>query len=82
MVIGCLGTYLEHSGIQHLLVERKVYGLAVVNSVISGGNYIRGKKGISVIVETMEHLLISSLLSPLVKQSILHYSRTSASLSI
>ena len=46
VVIGCLGTYLESSGIQNLLVEEKAYGPAVVNSVMSGGNYIRGKRGI------------------------------------
>ena len=40
--IGCLGTYLESSGIQNLLVKEKVYGPAVVNSVMSGKNYIRG----------------------------------------
>ena len=45
VVIGCLSTYLESSGIQNLLVEEKVYGPAVVNSVMSVRNYIRVKKG-------------------------------------
>ena len=41
VVISCYGTYLESSsGIQNLLVEEKGYGSAVVNSVMSGGNYI------------------------------------------
>ena len=54
VVIGCLGTYLESSDIQNLLVEVKVYGPAVVNSVMSRGNYIWGKRGISLIDEAME----------------------------
>ena len=62
VVIGCLGTYLECSGIQHLLVEEKVFGPAVVNSVMSGGNYVRGKRGMALIAEAMERLQISSFL--------------------
>ena len=62
VVIGCLGSYLECSGIQHQLVEEKVFGPAVVNSVMSGGNYIRGKRGISLIAEAMEQLQIGSFL--------------------
>ena len=62
VVIGCLGTYLESSGIQNLLVEEKVYGPAVVNSVMSGGNYIRGKRGMSLIAEAREQLQVYSFL--------------------
>ena len=62
VVIGCLGTYLESSGIQNLLVEEKVYGPGVVNSVMSGGNYIRGKRGMSLIAEAMEQLQVYSFL--------------------
>ena len=62
VVIGCLGAYLECSGIHHLLVEEKVFGPAVVNSVMSGGNYVRGKRGMSLIAEAMEQLQIMSFL--------------------
>ena len=62
VVIGCLGTYLESSGIQNLLVEEKVYGPAVVNLVMSGGNYIRGKRGMPLIAEAMEQLQVYSFL--------------------
>ena len=54
IVIGCFGTYLESSGIQNLLVKEKVYGPAVVNSVMSGRNYIRGKRWMSLIAEAMD----------------------------
>ena len=62
VVISCLGTYLESSGIQNLLVEEKVYGPGAVNSVMSGGNYIWGKRGMSLIAEAMEQLQVYSLL--------------------
>ena len=58
VVIGCLGTYLESIGIQNLLVEEKLYGPVVVNSVTSGGNYIRSKIGMSLIAEAMEQLQV------------------------
>ena len=44
VIIGCLGSYLVPSGIQHILVEEKVYGPAVVNSVMNGGT-IFGERG-------------------------------------
>ena len=62
VVIGCLGTYLECSGIHHLLVEEKIFGPGVVNSVMSGGNYVRGKRGMALIAEAMQQLQIMSFL--------------------
>ena len=53
VVIGCLGAYLESSGIQNLMVEEEIFGPTVVNSVMNGGNYIRGKRGMSLIAEVM-----------------------------
>ena len=52
----------KSSDIKNLLVEEKVYGPAVVNSVMSGRNYIWGKRRISLIVEAMEVHLSYSLL--------------------
>ena len=57
-----MGTLLESSGIQNLLVEEKVYGPGVANSVMSGGYYIRGKRGMSLIAEAMEQLQVYSFL--------------------
>ena len=62
VVIGCLGTYLESSDIQNLLVEEKVYGPAVINSVMSGRNCIRAKRGMPLIAEAMEQLQVYSFL--------------------
>ena len=60
VVIGCLGTYLESSTIQNLLVKEKIYGPAVVNSFMSGESYIRSERGMSLIV--MEQLQVYSFL--------------------
>ena len=50
----------KSSGIKSLLAEEKIYGPAVVNSVMSGRNYIWGKRRISLIVEAMEQLQVHS----------------------
>ena len=62
VVIGCLVTYFESTGIQNPLIKEKVYGPAVVNSVMSVGNYIWGKRGMSLIAEVMEQLQVYSFL--------------------
>ena len=62
VLIGSLGTLLESSGTQNLLVEEKVYGPGAANSVMSGGYYIRGKRGMSLIAEAMEQLQVYSFL--------------------
>ena len=64
VVIGCLNRYLKSNGIQNLLIKEKVYGPAVVNSVMSGRNYIRGKRGMSLIAEAMEQLQVYYFLQP------------------
>ena len=58
VVIDCLGTYLKSSGIQNLVLEEKFYRPAVLNSVMSGGNYIRGERGMSLITEAIDQLQI------------------------
>ena len=62
VVIVCLGTYLKQSDIQILLAEEKIYEPAVVNSVMSGGNYIRGNRAMSLIAEVMDQLQVYSFL--------------------
>lgn len=56
VVIGCLGSYLEKSGIKEVFVEQEVFGPGVVNSVMNGGHYVRGKRGMSLLAESMERL--------------------------
>ena len=52
----------KSSGIQNLLVEEKVYRPAAVNSIMNGGNHIRSKRGMSLIVEAMEQLQVYPIL--------------------
>ena len=42
IVLACLGTYLEPSGIFDVLVETECYGTDVIKTVISGSHYARG----------------------------------------
>ena len=60
--IACCGKYLEESGIESVLVETTIYGISVVNSVMNGSNYIRGKRGMSLIAEALEHLQLPAFI--------------------
>ena len=42
VLIACCGSYFKDTGIDNIFVENKIFGLGVVNSVMSGVNYIRG----------------------------------------
>ena len=44
-------------------MESTVFGSGVVNSVMSGGNYIRGKRGIVLIAEALQQLQYTELIS-------------------
>ena len=60
IVITCCGKYLEESGIESVLVETAKYGISVVNFAMNGSNYICEKRGMSLIVEALEHLQLSA----------------------
>ena len=61
VVIGCLVTYLESSGIQNLLVKVEVYDPAVVNPVELWRLYL-SKRGMSLTAKAMEQLQVYSFL--------------------
>ena len=44
------------TGIENILVENGLYGPGVVKSVLSGGNFIRGKRGMLLLAETLQRL--------------------------
>ena len=52
VIIGCLGAYLETCGIENVFVEQEIYGPGVVKSVMNGGNYVRGKRGMTLLTES------------------------------
>ena len=56
VIIACCGKYLEESGVDIIFVENEIFGPSVVNSVMSGGNYIRGKRGMALISEALVRL--------------------------
>ena len=54
VLIACCGSFLKETGIDVVLVENEIYGPGVVNSVMSGSNYNRGKRGMMIIAEAMQ----------------------------
>ena len=52
----CLGKYLKGSGAEIILVESSVFGLNVVESVLSGKNYTRSLKGMQLLKEALKRL--------------------------
>ena len=49
VITACCGKYLEESGVDIIFVENEIFGPSVVNSVMSGGNYTRGKRGMALV---------------------------------
>ena len=55
----------------------KIFGPNVAKSVMEGGNYIRGKRGISMIAEAIECLQISAFLDKSEKVDMKVFSKAS-----
>ena len=56
ILISCCGSYLKECGVENVFVESVVFGPGVVQSVTSGSNCIRGKKGMMILAETLQQL--------------------------
>lgn len=56
VVLGCLGKYLKGSGAESILIESSVFGINVVESVLSGRNYNRSLKGMQLLQEALIRL--------------------------
>ena len=63
IVLACLGSYLEPSGIFSALVETECYGTDVIKTVISGSHYTRARTAHSLIHEALMSMLLESFLS-------------------
>ena len=63
IVLACLGSYLEPSGIFDVLVETKCYGTNVIKSVISGSHYARARTAHSMIHEVFATMMFEAFLS-------------------
>ena len=56
VLLGCLGKFIESSGAESIFVENSLFGINVVQSVLSGSNYVRSVKGMMLLCEVMERL--------------------------
>ena len=56
ILISCSGSYLKECGVENVFVESDVFWPGVVQSVMSGSNYIRGRKGMMILAETLQQL--------------------------
>ena len=61
-MIACRGKYLEDTGIDSILVENEVYGPENVKHVINGDHYVRGIRGMAIILEVLHSLLLEQFL--------------------
>ena len=63
IVLACLGSYLEPSGMFDVLVETECYGTDVIKAVISGSHYSRSRTAHSMIHEVLTSMMIEAFLS-------------------
>ena len=56
----CIGTFLKDSGAQTIFVESTMFGPNVVESVLSGSNYVRSIKDMQCLKEALERLQLAS----------------------
>jgi len=49
VLIACCGAFLKETGMDKLLAENEIFGPGVVQIILSGSNYIRGKRGMMLI---------------------------------
>ena len=63
VIITCCGKYLEETGFYTVFVENKVYGPEIVKSVMNGGHYLRGIRGIAIISEVFQTLQMNQFAS-------------------
>ena len=63
IVLACLGSYLEPSGIFGVLVEIECYGTDVIKTVISGSHYSRAHTAHSIIHEVLTSMMLEAFFS-------------------
>ena len=56
ILISCCGNYLKECGAENVFMESDVFGPGVAQLVVSGSNYIRGKKGMMILAEILQQL--------------------------
>ena len=56
IALGCVGKYLKGSGAENILIESGIFGVNVIDSVLSGKNYVRSLKGLQLLKESFTRL--------------------------
>ena len=62
ILIACIGKFLEVSRVENVFVENEIFGPGVVKTVMNGGHYVRGKRGMTIIYEALHRLQASNFL--------------------
>jgi hypothetical protein len=60
IALGCLGKYLKGSGAENILVESSVFGVNVVETVLTGKHYARSIKGVQLLKEALLRLQLEA----------------------
>lgn len=58
IIINCIGQYLQDSGITEALIETEIFGPKVVETVLKGKHYSRGIRGMGIIAEALQRILL------------------------
>ena len=62
IVLASIGKYLEDSGAESIFVETEIFGPNTVKAVMSGGHYVRAKRGIRLLSEALNQLRLEQFL--------------------
>ena len=62
VIISCIRKFLEESWTENIFVENEIFGPGVVKNVMSGGHYVRGKRGMTLISEALHRLQLLQFL--------------------
>ena len=61
VMTACCGKYLEETGFDTVFVENEVYDPDIVKSVMNGGHYVRGIRGMAIISEVFHTFQMNQL---------------------
>lgn len=64
VVQSCIGKYLKHSGIENVFIEAGLFGMFVVDQVLSGSNYSRSVQGFNFLAEALRRIQFKEFFTP------------------
>ena len=63
----CIGYYITNSGVEHILIETELFGVGVVQQILSGSHYSRCTKGFFMLGEALHRLQIEAFFKENIK---------------